>query len=177
MRIIRTGSWAWAVAILMTPSAMAMESPERRPPPPPDDALVRRVEERVEMLRKWRVLEALDPSEELADRLLPLLSMADRRERDLARRREQTMEELRVTVERDPRNEGRLRELLAALEQGERERCRAQDERDQELARLLSVQQRARLVVALDEFHREVRELIARVRRPPPDRAGEPPVD
>jgi len=160
-------------------SAASMEGPRPEPPPPPDDALVQRVEERVEMLRKWRVLEAVDPSEEVADRLLPLLSTADRQERELDRQRERLTNELRTALDREPRNEAKLRDIIAGLDDGERERCRVREERNQQLAQMLTVQQRARLVIALDEFHREVRELIGRVRRPPEDRPGDrpPPIE
>jgi hypothetical protein len=161
---------------LLAGAAAAMEG-TRREPPPPDEGLVRRVEERVEMLRKWRVLEALDPSEEVANRLLPLLSSADRRERDLSHQRERLIGELRRTLEGDARNEERLRGVLDALEVTERERCAARETLNRELAEMLNARQRARLVLALEEFHREVRDLIARVRRPPADHPGEPPIE
>ncbi|MBN1424558.1 hypothetical protein JXA88_08380 [Candidatus Fermentibacteria bacterium] len=158
------------LSLLLLGHSGAMEGP--RPAPPPDDALIRKVEERVEMLRKWRILEALDPSEDVATRLLPLLSSADRRERELEHQRERLTEQLRVTLRTDGRNEARLEEILTALTATARQRCSAQEELDHQLSALLSVYQRARLVVALQEFHREVRELIDRVRRPPPGPAG-----
>jgi NTP pyrophosphatase (non-canonical NTP hydrolase) len=135
--------------------------------PPPDEALVRRVEERVELLRKWRVIEAIDPSPELADELFPLLSHHERRDRELHLDRERLTRELRRLLHEDRAEHDHLQEILTALARIRDDRCTLQSQLDDELTRLLTVEQHARLTVVLDDFHREVQELIQRARRRP----------
>jgi len=132
-----------------------------------DDPLVRKVEQRVEMLRKWRILEELDPDEALADALFPLLSQFSRREHELAEHRGELMRELVFAVREHHADVRRCEEILDALHMNEKERCRLMEEKEEELSALLNVEQHARLVVVLEEFNQEVRELIHQARRRP----------
>ena len=132
-----------------------------------DDPLVRKVEQRVEMLRKWRILEELDPDEALADALFPLLSHFSRREHELAAHRGELLRELSMTVHEPHTDVGRCEEILHALRMNDQERCQLLEEKDEELNALLSVEQHARLIVVLEEFNREVRELVHQARRRP----------
>jgi hypothetical protein len=137
------------------------------PEPPPDEELVRRVEERVELLRKWRVIEAIDPSPELADELFPLLSHHERTDRELDHERERLTRELRRVLNEEQAHREPLHGILSSLARIRDQRCLLQKELDEELALLLTIEQRARLMVVLDDFHREVQQLIQRARRRP----------
>ena len=159
------------VAIMATSRGSASEFTSE---PPPDEILVRQVEERVELLRKWRVIEAIDPSPDLADRLFPLLSDHDRRQRELNHEREQLSSELRRGLYEERPKEEHLHEILVSLTRIRDERCALEKELDEALARLLTVEQQARLTVVLDDFHREVQQLIQRARRPPEEMHRDP---
>lgn len=137
------------------------------PDPPPDEELVRRVEERVELLRKWRVIEAIDPSPELADKLFPLLSHHERLDRELNHERDRLTRELRRGLSEERAQREHLHEILTALARTRDQRCSLHKQLDDELALLLSIEQRARLTVVLDDFHREVQQLIQRARHRP----------
>jgi|GEM_PF-3439453 len=139
-----------------------------------DEPLVRKVEQRVEMLRKWRILEELDPDEALADALFPLLSEFSRREHELAEHRGELMRELVFTVREHHADVRRCEEILEALRMNDAERCRLMEEREERLGTLLNVQQHARLIVVLEEFNQEVRQLIHQARRRPDPGARRP---
>jgi hypothetical protein len=132
-----------------------------------DDPLVRKVEQRVEMLRKWRILEELNPDEALADALFPLLSHFSRREHELAAHRGELLRDLAITVHEPHTDARRCEDILRALRTNDQERCQLMKEKEDELNGLLSVEQHARLIVVLEEFNNEVRELIHQARRRP----------
>jgi len=152
-----------AILICVQTNATAQYNDE----PLPDEHLIRKVEKRVELLRKWRVLEALDPSDEVANRLFPLLSHYDKRDRELNGDREVLTLELRRVLEEERENAGLLGDLLLRLHEIEDEKCRLGQARDEGLADLLTIEQRACLFVVLDDFHREVHQLIQQARRRP----------
>lgn len=135
--------------------------------PPPDEHLIRKVEKRVELLRKWRVIEALDPSDEVADRLFPLLSQHDRRDRELNGDGEALTMELRRVLVEERENTGLLSDLLLRLSEIRDEKYRQKQALDEQLAELLTIEQRASLFVVLEDFRREVHQLIQQVRRRP----------
>ena len=155
------------IVVLMIASSSLSFTTEFAPDPPPDESLLRRVEERVELLRKWRVIEAIDPSPELADRLFPLLSHHDNRERELNQERERLTRELRRGIYEGRAKREDLHEILVSLARIRDERCTLQRQLDDALTGLLTIQQHARLTVVLDDFHREVQQLIQRSRHRP----------
>ncbi len=135
--------------------------------PPPDEHLIRKVENRVELLRKWRVIEVLDPSDEIADRLFPLLSQHDRRNRELDGDRGALSMELRRVLGDERKNADLLGDILLRLSEIRDEKYKLEQELDEQLAGLLTIEQRASLFVVLDDFHREVHQLIQQARRRP----------
>jgi hypothetical protein len=158
-----------SVLIIVAVVAGANQSVATEFPPDsqPDEALVRRVEERVELLRKWRVIEAIDPSPELADKLFPLLSHHERLDRELNHERDRLTRELRRGLYEERAQSEHLHEILTSLARIRDERCSLQKQLDDELALLLTIEQRARLTVVLDDFHHEVQQLIQRARHRP----------
>ncbi len=134
---------------------------------PEDDPLVRKVEQRVEMLRKWKILEAIDPSPELADELFPLLSNNSRRERELAEEHHILLRELRVAIGEHHPDSDRLADILAQMRHNREERRTLERDLQEQLDRLLTIEEEARLIVALEDFSQEVRQLVHQARRHP----------
>lgn len=122
-------------------------SPERR-------------EMRIRMLRTWRLIEELDLTEEQSTKFFPIMNRFDDKEREINQKRRRIMVELREVLSRDNASEKEIKEKIAALRNGEQERHSNRDKFYEDVAKVLSVSQQARLLLFEERFQREVREII-----------------
>ena len=123
----------------------------------PDQA---NVHERIELLRMWRMVEALEIGEEQAGRLFPLWSQQNRDRRQLQERRHQVVQELAGLLGQAQVDEAVLRAQI--------ERVQALDQEREELARrcfanqaeLLTVRQQAQLLLFNERFREDLRGML-----------------
>lgn len=75
--------------------------------------------------------------------------------------------ELRRVLGDERKNADLLGDILLRLSEIRDEKYKLEQELDEQLAGLLTIEQRASLFVVLDDFHREVHQLIQQARRRP----------
>jgi Spy/CpxP family protein refolding chaperone len=134
-----------------------------------------RIRERIEMVRVWKMTEALDLSKEQADRLLVPLEAIEEKRRDLREENGRLMKNLRSAVAGENPDEGAVKDLLDQLERLE-DRIRETDGEERTLVRsVLSPVQEGRYVVFKRNFERELRNIVRDVRQQPDrNRPNEP---
>ncbi len=131
-----------------------------------------RVLDRIEMMRMWRMTDALNLTEEEGAALFPFLRDLDGKRRDLNEERGWVMRELRDTIKGenpDPEAVNGLIDRLTKVRAGIR------DLEDRELKRvreILDPEQVARYIVFERDFEQEIRDLIFQARHPDELRRG-----
>ena len=119
----------------------------------------------IEMVRMYRMVEALRLSEEQCQTLFPIITQANRERRDRQRNLDEALRSLRISVQNDNQTEA---ELSAKVRQM-RELIQAQRSSDErlldELIPHLSPRQQAEFILFHHDFERQIRELLQKVRR------------
>ena len=129
-------------------------------PPPPD----RRGAERIEQLRKVRLVEMLDLKEEQSVRFLARLNDHENSRRKIMQEKMDLLDK----IERLVRNEADSKEIEALFPQVAALDMKLSGEREKffnSLTDLLTVQQRAQFLLFERQFERELREAMKEVRR------------
>ncbi|MEW6110096.1 MAG: hypothetical protein AB1632_13160 [Nitrospirota bacterium] len=132
------------------------------PGSPPSKKQITRVRERIESIRMWKLTQALDLDEKTAASLFPIMSKYDKKRTEAERNIRESIKALKENL-RD-RNEHKLNDILERLEQYHRELQNIKDEEWTELKRILSTEQQAKFILFLQDFQREMREMIAQAK-------------
>lgn len=161
------------VAVLLL-LIMAMGSTEalalRDDPGPPGRRNMENVRERVGTIRMWKMTKALDLDTKTSAELFPIMNRYDKKRAGLELSLREDMRDLRAAV-RDGRP-GSLRALIDRIEQNHQALQRLNDEEWQESKRVLTVEQQAKYLLFRQEFERDMRMMIDRVRDRRQDRQG-----
>lgn len=130
--------------------------------------------ERVEILRMWRMMETLDLDKQTADKIFEIRSRFLEERQDLRRQIRDDFQRLRQLVAQ-PSGQPDEKELAKALSDIRDTRAKLKslwDRQYDEVSKLLTIPQQAKLLIFLKDFSRSIRAL----RRPHP-RPGGPPHD
>ena len=118
------------------------------------------VEKRVELIRMWKLTEALSLDEEKGAKLFPLINTYEKKKKELRKEEFRTMRSLRETLAESKPDEKALKEVLDKLEKGRRELGALKEKEFEKLKKLLTTEELARFIVFQIDFHREIMELI-----------------
>ena len=124
---------------------------------------MRKVRERIETLRMWKLTKALDLDANTSAKLFPIINKYDKKRADLEASMREDMKDLREAI-RDNVSDAKLKPLLDRLEENHRQFQGIGNEERTELKRILTLQQQAKYVLFQVEFMRELRETIREVR-------------
>ncbi|NIS61124.1 MAG: hypothetical protein GTO13_10605 [Proteobacteria bacterium] len=125
----------------------------------------KKVRERIELIRMWKLTEELDLSQETGAKLFPLLRKYDEKWINLQKERRDLMQELRKALEGEEISD---KELEGTMERVETNAGAISDllrQQRQELKGILSPRQQAKFILFQSQFHREIREIIAEARQ------------
>jgi len=134
-------------------------------------AKMRDVKDRVEMLKTMRLSEELGLNEERTVKFYSIMKKHREDRRKIMDRMHELTQELEQMIERK-KDEGKIKGILDKVEGVLGERCRAEEGFRKELKEFLSVEEQAKLVVAMPRIEHEIREM-AIVHRGA--QAGKPP--
>jgi hypothetical protein len=124
----------------------------------------KKIRERIELIRMWKLTDELDLNEETGANLFPLLRKYDEKWMELQRERRNIMKELRKAVEDEATSD---EEIEAAMENAEENAAAVSDllrQQRQELKGILLPRQQAKFILFQRKFQREIRKIIAEAR-------------
>ncbi len=125
---------------------------------PPSVQQMQKVRERIESLRMWKLIRALDLNESLSARLFPVLNSYDKKRQELEISLRDGMKELKEALKSG--RDDKLSGIIEKLEQNHKALQKLKDEEIAELKKILTVQQQAKYIIFNHEFQREIRDMI-----------------
>ncbi len=118
------------------------------------------IRKRIEVVRIWRLTEALKLDPKTSAKLSSLLSSLDQQRRDIQREQMETMRTLQLSLKSPKANESSIRTELDKLEKSQRAMQELKNNETSGLKNLLTIEQRGRYVIFQYEFMREMRGMI-----------------
>jgi len=150
---MRSGTIAGA---LLLATALPLAAQEGAPPQPPH--------ERIERLRIERLHESLGLTEEQTEALRGQMERSHQAMRESFARQREAMGALEKSLAERPPDEEALRRAMAEVETAREAMEREREQHMAELARTLTVEQRARFLLFNREFDSRLRELVEKHR-------------
>jgi Spy/CpxP family protein refolding chaperone len=150
-------------AALLLAAVLPLAAQERAAPHPPPH-------ERIERLRLDRLHESLGLTEEQTEALRGQMERSHQALRESFARQREAMEALEKSLAERPPDEEELRRAMAEVETAREAMERERERHMAELARTLTVEQRARFLLFNREFDSRLRELVEKHRH---GRAGD----
>ncbi len=133
-----------------------------------------RMRERIELMKMWKLTEALDLDEETAAKLFPLLREQEEKARELREKRHELFRQMNDEVAKDNPDSKALRQMIEKFKQNERDAVEMRNKRLDELSKLLDDTQMAKLILFVPKFKRHVRDMICEARGRRWDRRDRP---
>jgi Spy/CpxP family protein refolding chaperone len=122
-----------------------------------------KIRENIETLRVWKLLEALNLTEEQSTKFLPALKEFQTAKKSFEDRRKDLLEELETTLNAGP-NDKKLTEILTEMENNRKQFLVATDSYLEKAKSILTIEQQAQLFLFEDKFERRIRETIEQIR-------------
>ncbi len=122
------------------------------------------VRRKIEMVRIWKLTEALKLDTATSAKLASFLSSIDKQRIEIIRDNIMTMQELRRTLKTSKPDEKSLKASLDRLGKNRRAILELRDKELNGLKDILTTEQQARYMIFQQDFHREMREMIAAAR-------------
>ena len=126
-----------------------------------------RHEERIGLFRLWRIMEELELSDDQVDKFFPLMRNMHKKEQEYTEEIKSRLEILRASLKDEKPYEPAIKELIEGIEKYERLRWEARRDALKEIKGIISIEQQARLLLALNEVEKDIWESIARARMAP----------
>ncbi len=151
--------------LFLTPAGLVFA---QGPPPSADERPDRREErekirENIETLRVWKLIEALNLTQDQSTRFLPALKEFQTARKGFEDRRRELLGELDTTLNTGS-NENKLKEILTKLENNRKQFQAASESYLDKAKSILTVEQQAQLFLFEDKFERRIRETIEQIR-------------
>jgi len=123
-----------------------------------------RARKQIETIRMWKLTEALNLSQEQSMKFFPLFNQFQRENRKLDQERNRLLDQLQdVLAEKRPK-EKKLRTLLKMVEENRIKKGEGQRDFWLQASKILTVRQRAELLIFQRDFERQIREIIKGIR-------------
>jgi len=116
-------------------------------------------EERMEILTMWRMMQELDLDKELADRIFSIRKEFLVKRKELRKELSRDFDKLRKSLEAGPgiADDKELKSLLDGIRQKRKKLQSLWEKQYEEVSKILSVRQQAKLMLFLKDFRRELR--------------------
>jgi Spy/CpxP family protein refolding chaperone len=131
-----------------------------------------KVQDRIETLTMWKLIEALDLDQPTADKLLEIRHRFQAQRKSLQKGLSQDFQAIRKQLSHSSTtaDEKELSRLLADVREKRKELQGLREQQYEDVSKVLTVRQRAQLVLFFKDFRQELRSLL----RPPQAPGGEP---
>ena len=152
--VIRGVGMLMILAFWLIPVSMKAQEPT------PDPAQRENLWSRMESLKLWKVTEALEVDEQLAQKLFPRLRELDRYREQMGREMSESITELNRLLDMKPVDPDKLSEQIRKVETMRKAHFENQEKLRARVFEVLSDVQQARLIVLEDECPRRIREFM-----------------
>jgi hypothetical protein len=133
-------------------------------PPPPEPSLTEQLQERIRIMRAWRLTEVLDLDEATAVQLFEHLDHYDTLLQPEQVRLNELGQRLRVLLEEGSGTDAEVAELVTQITETYLRVEQLNVERVREAGSFLDPRQQAALMLFLPEFDREIRQMVRQAR-------------
>jgi hypothetical protein len=136
------------------------------------------VRELVKALYIWKITQALELTEEQSVKLIPRLSLIDKKKQDISGKVRELTGKLRDGLNREETSEDALKETIAEILKLRAEQRELELQGEKIAQEVLTVEQQAKFIVFLQDFQKQIHRLIRQtkdLRERQGDRRGPPP--
>jgi len=123
----------------------------------------RKIMERIQTLRMWKLTKALDLDQETAAELFPILNKYDKKRARIEREIREDIKELRKALKED--DTGRIIRLTDEIQDKRNKLCKINRDEMKEVGRVLDLKQQARYILFQQEFRRHIRDIVYEARK------------
>ena len=123
----------------------------------------RKIMERIQTLRMWKLTKALDLDQETAAELFPILNKYDKKRAKIEREIREDIRELRKALKED--DTGRIIRLTDEIQERRNKLCKINKDEMKEISRVLDFKQQAKYILFQQEFRRHIRDIIYEARK------------
>jgi Spy/CpxP family protein refolding chaperone len=123
-----------------------------------------KMKDRVELIKMWKLTEALDLDQETAMKLFPLLNDFDGKKLALRKKRGATMKQMNEELKKEATDSAALRRMIEEFKKNERDLTELRMERIDALSKVLSDEQIARMIALAPKIESRIRELVGEAR-------------
>ena len=124
----------------------------------------KKIRERIELIRMWKLAEALQLNEETGAKLFPILRNYDKKWIRLQGERRTIMQGLRKALQDEGISDKEIEAAMVRMEENSVAAVDLLRQQRQEVKGILSPRQQARFILFQRRFHREIRRVIAEAR-------------
>jgi len=130
----------------------------------PEEGKRERLKEEIETMKMWKMLEALNLSQEQSDKFLPAWRELQKAQKTFREKRDNLLRMLEMTLGEEKPKEGKIKDILIQLEK-ERIFLDEVQQRFREKAKeLLTLEQQAKLLLFEDRFEKRMMDIIRQYR-------------
>lgn len=157
-----------AIAGAIALSSVAVAQPKwgggRRGEGPPDKEDKTRMRERIHMMKMWKLTEVLELDEQTAAKLFPLMREFAAKQQELRAKRSKIVKQMRQALDKDAPDSAVLSPLIDEFKQNERALVEARIARLDDMSKLLSDEQIAKVIALISKFERQFKGLLGEAR-------------
>ena len=162
----------WIIATTIAVTAVFATIAVAQPGPPDDMGMKRRHErrdkaetrERVEMMKMWKLTDALDLDQETAAKLFPLMNEYDSKIREIRKQRHETTKQMREELKKSEPDSAALRRMIDDFKKNELDTTDTKIKKFEDMSKLLSDVQAAKAILLIPKFERDMKKMIGEVR-------------
>jgi Spy/CpxP family protein refolding chaperone len=138
----------------------------------PTEAQWEEVRKKVEVVKIWKLTEALKLDADTSAKLSAFINPVDHQRQEIVREKMITMRELRLLLQSSKPDEAKLKAAIEKLEKNRRAMHEVRNKEFSGLKDILTTEQQARYLVFQQEFRREMRGMISGARGGGPGKGG-----
>ncbi|MFC1549602.1 Spy/CpxP family protein refolding chaperone [Nitrospirota bacterium] len=131
-----------------------------RPGGPPSKEQMEKVRKRVEMVRIWKLTEALDLDEKTADRLFPILRKYDKQKVELRSEMFRSRRQIRQMESGRGGEKVDAKKLLEDMEKSKARMTAIEEEQYKEIKKVLTPEQMVKYIAFEERFRREMKQMM-----------------
>ncbi len=157
-----SGRFLLVFVFLLAAQAVYAQRPSGRPFP--EEGKRERLREEIETMKMWKMLEALDLSQEQSDKFLPAWREMQKAQKIFREKKADLLKSLELVLGEERPDEGRIRDVFKQLEKERSQLEEVQQRFRQNTQEVLTVEQQAKLMLFEDRFEKRMMELIRQYR-------------
>ncbi len=162
----------WIVATTIAVTAVFATIAVAQPGPPDDKGKKRKHErwnraetqERVELMKMWKLTDALDLDQETAAKLFPLMNEYDAKIREIRKQRHEISKQMREELDKSETDSAALRRMIDDFKKNELNMAEMKVKKFEAMSKVLTDEQAAKALLLIPQFERDMKKMFGEVR-------------